>query len=111
MTHYTNEQLRSVFQRPFDKDTWKTILIDIFRANNVRVEPEKFTDPGQSETGWYMGNIETPDNYRIGLFFYRINFGSVAHKKVGLRNLVKSWVNPNWGEFDAAIVVFSGSIQ
>lgn len=107
MSKYTKEQLRAVFQRPFDKETWKTILIDIFRANNVRVEPEKFTDPGQSETGWYMGNIETPDNYRIGLFFYRINNGSVAHKKVGLRNLVKSWVNPNWGEFDAAIVVFN----
>ena len=107
MSKYTTEQLRAVFQRPFDKETWKTILIDIFRANNVRVEPEKFTDSSQSETGWYMGNIETPDNYRIGLFFYRINSGSVAHKKVGLRNLVKSWVNPNWGEFDAAIVVFS----
>lgn len=107
MSKYTKEQFRAVFQRPFNKETWKTILIDIFRANNVRVEPEKFTDPGQSETGWYMGNIETPDNYRIGLFFYRINSGSVAHKKVGLRNLVKSWVNPNWGEFDAAIVVFS----
>lgn len=107
MSKYTKEQLRSVFQRPFDKETWKTILIDIFRANNVRVEPEKFTDPDQSETGWYMGNIETTDNYRIGLFFYRINIGSVAHKKVGLRNLVKSWVNPNWGKFDAAIVVFS----
>lgn len=107
MNKYTKEQLRSVFQRPFDKETWKTILIDIFRANNVRVEPEKFTGPDQSETGWYMGNIETTDNYRIGLFFYRINIGSVAHKKVGLRNLVKSWVNPNWGKFDAAIVVFS----
>lgn len=107
MSKYSKEQLRAVFQRPFNEDTWKTLLIDIFRANNVRVKPEKFTDPGQSETGWYMGNIETPDNYRIGLFFYRINSGSVAHKKVGLRNLVKSWVNPNWGEFDAAIVVFS----
>lgn len=107
MSKYTKEQLRAVFQRPFDKETWKTILIDIFRANNVRVEPEKFTTPDQAETGWYMGNIETLDNYRIGLFFYRINNCSVAHKKVGLRNLVKSWVNPNWGEFDAAIVVFS----
>lgn len=107
MSHYTNDQLRDVFQRPFDKDTWKTLLIDIFRANNVRVEPEKFTGPEQPETGWYMGNIDTPDNYRIGLFIYRINNGSVAHKRVGLRNLVRSWVNPNWGEFDAAIVVFN----
>lgn len=107
MSQYNKEQLRAVFQRPFDKETWKTILIDIFRANHVRKEPEKFTDSEQSEAGWYMGRIETTDAYSIGLFFYRINTGSVAHKKVGLRNIVKSWVNPNWGEFDAAIVVFS----
>lgn len=53
-----------------------------------------------------MGAIDTPDCYRIGLFYYRITIGSVAHKKVGLRNLVKRFINQNWGEFDAAIVVF-----
>ena len=53
-----------------------------------------------------MGNIDTTDSYRIGLFHYNIRQGSVANKRVGLRNLVKSFINPTWGEFDAALVVF-----
>lgn len=53
-----------------------------------------------------MGSIDTSDCFKIGLFYYKINSGSVAHKKVGLRNLVKKFINQSWGEFDAAIVVF-----
>ena len=37
---------------------------------------------------------------------YNITKGSVANRRVGLRNLVKSFINPTWGEFDAALVVF-----
>ena len=40
------------------------------------------------------------------MFHYNIRQGSVANKRVGLRNLVKSFINPTWGEFDAALVVF-----
>lgn len=40
------------------------------------------------------------------MFQYNITKGSVANKRVGLRNLVKSFINPTWGEFDAALVVF-----
>lgn len=53
-----------------------------------------------------MGNIDTIDSYHIGFFQYNISRGSVANKRVGLRNLVKSFINPIWGEFDAALVVF-----
>ena len=61
--------------------------------------------------GYYLGAIDTTDNYRIGLFYYQIQHGNVARKRVGLRNLVKSFINPNWGVFDAALVVFdSGSV-
>ncbi|MBQ2884209.1 MAG: Eco57I restriction-modification methylase domain-containing protein, partial [Alphaproteobacteria bacterium] len=56
--------------------------------------------------GYYLGNIDTTDSYRIGLFQYNIVKGSVANKRVGLRNLVKSFINPTWGEFDAALVAF-----
>ena len=40
------------------------------------------------------------------IIHYNIHQGSVANKRVGLRNLVKSFINPTWGEFDAALVVF-----
>lgn len=53
-----------------------------------------------------MGNIDTKDHYHIGFFCYNIRKGSVANKRVGLRNLVKSFINPTWGIFDAALVVF-----
>lgn len=106
MAQYSTEQLRNIFRNKFDQEAWKSIVVDIFGAGKVRREKELFTDPGDNEVGYYLGSIETPDSFRIGLFYYKINSGSVAHKKVGLRNLVKRFVNQNWGEFDAAIVVF-----
>ena len=104
---YTKEQLRNIFQHKFDREAWKAIVVNIFGANRVRKTPELFTAPDETETGYYMGSIDTPDAFHIGLFYYQINTGSVAHKKVGLRNLVKRFINQNWGEFDAAIVVFN----
>ena len=104
---YTKEQLRNIFQQKFDREAWKTIVINIFGANRLRKTPELFTAPDEAEIGYYMGSIDTPDAFHIGLFYYQINTGSVAHKKVGLRNLVKRFINQNWGEFDAAIVVFN----
>lgn len=106
---YTRGQLRKIFQNKFDREAWKAIVVDIFGANKVRRENELFTSSDEPETGYYMGSIDTPDAFRIGLFYYKINTGSVAHKKVGLRNLVKRFINQNWGEFDAAIVVFDDS--
>lgn len=103
---YSKEQLRTIFQNKFDREAWKAIVVNIFGANKVRRENELFTDPDDAEVGYYMGSIDTTDSFRIGLFYYKINSGSVAHKKVGLRNLVKKFINQNWGEFDAAIVVF-----
>ena len=68
--------------------------------------PENFEN-NPTEEGYYLGNIQTSDSYRIGLFHYNIKQGSVANKRVGLRKLVKTFINPQWGEFDAALVVFN----
>ena len=106
MAQYSKEQLRSIFQNRFNQEAWKSIVVNIFGAGQVRREIELFTAPDDAETGYFLGSIDTPDAYRIGLFYYKINSGSVAHKKVGFRNLLKKWVNPNWGKFEAAIVVF-----
>ncbi len=103
---YSKEHLRNIFQNKFDRAAWKLLLSIFFGANKVRRENELFTDLDEPEVGYYMGLIDTSDAFRIGLFYYKINSGSVAHKKIGLRNLVKKFINQNWGEFDAAIVVF-----
>ena len=108
---YSKEQLRNIFQNKFDREAWKAIVIDIFGANKVRRENELFTEPDEPEVGYYMGSIKTPDSFQIGLFYYKINYGSVAHKKVGLRNLVKEWIHKDKGEFDAAIAVFDDGAE
>lgn len=76
-----------------------------FNATELKSTPEKIIG-NTSDAGYYLGNIDTIDSYHIGFFQYNISRGSVANKRVGLRNLVKSFINPIWGEFDAALVVF-----
>ena len=111
MTTYTKDTLRQIFQQPFNKDEWQTMLRRYFHATELKAEPERIDNTADEEQGYYLGAIDTTDSYRIGLFYYQIQHGNVARKRVGLRNLVKSFINPNWGEFDAALVVFdSGSV-
>ena len=100
------ESLRTIFQSPFDIKQWNNLLQNLFKATELRLVPENFEN-NPTEEGYYLGNIQTSDSYRIGLFHYNIKQGSVANKRVGLRKLVKTFINPQWGEFDAALVVFN----
>ena len=103
---YTPDSLRKLFQSSFDLPQWYSFLQYFFNATELKDKPERIIDNGTDE-GYYLGNIDTVDSYRIGLFHYNITNGSVVNKRVGLRNLVKSFINPTWGEFDAALVVFN----
>ncbi len=101
-TVYTPDSLRNLFQSSFNLAHWYSFLQHFLNATGLKSAPERIIE----NTYYYLGNIDTTDSYRIGLFQYNITKGSVANKRVGLRNLVKSFVNPTWGEFDAALVVF-----
>ena len=104
-TAYTPDSLRNLFQSSFNLVQWYSFLQHFFNASELKEKPERIIE-STSDEGYYLGNIDTTDSYRIGLFHYKIRQGSVANKRVGLRNLVKSFINPIWGEFDAALVVF-----
>ena len=104
-TAYTPDSLRIMFQSSFNLAGWYSFLQHFFNASELKERPERIIG-NTTEEGYYLGNIETTDSYRIGLFHYHILHGSVANKRVGLRNLIKSFINPTWGEFDAALVVF-----
>ena len=104
-TTYTPDTLRSLFQSSFNLTQWYSFLQHFFNATELKTTPERIIE-NTSDEGYYLGSIDTTDSYRIGLFQYNITKGSVANKRVGLRNLVKSFINPTWGEFDAALVVF-----
>lgn len=105
VTVYTQDELRSLFQSSFNLKQWYSFLQHFFNASELKEKPERIIKDTTDE-GYYLGNIDTRDNYHIGFFYYNIRKGSVANKRVGLRNLVKSLVNPIWGIFDAALVVF-----
>ena len=101
-TTYSKESLRQMFQSSFNLSNWYSFLQDFFHASELKSSPERIIG-GTTDEGYYLGNIETEDSYRIGLFQYNITQGSVANKRVGLRNLVKPFLK--W-EFDAALVVY-----
>lgn len=105
MSTYTDTHLRNIFQSPFNPDEWQDFLQNFFGATELRHTPERLDTPDIGQ-GYYLGCIDTSDSYRIGLFRYEISKGSVANKRVGLRNLVKSFINPRLGEFDAVLAVF-----
>lgn len=108
---YTKDDFRQMFQKPFNIDEWQQILQHYFHATELRAEPERTKESTDDEQGYYLGAIDTADSYRIGLFYYKIQHGNIARKRVGLRNLVKSFVNPLLGDFNAALVVFdSGTL-
>ena len=104
-TIYTSDSLRNIFQSSFNLTQWYSFSQHFFNASELKEKPERIIE-NTSDEGYYLGNINTTDSYRIGLFHYNIHLGSVENKRVGLRNLVKSFINPTWGEFDAALVVF-----
>lgn len=104
-TAYTQDELRSLFQSSFNLKQWYSFLQYFFSASELKEKPERIIKDTTDE-GYYLGNIDTKDHYHIGFFCYNIRKGSVANKRVGLRNLVKSFINPTWGIFDAALVVF-----
>lgn len=87
MATYTDTPLRNLFQSPFNPDEWQNLLQNFFGATELRRTPEELDTPDIGK-GYYIGCIDTPDSFRIGLFRYDIAKGSVANKRVGLRNLV-----------------------
>lgn len=95
MSIYTKESLRTFFQSTFNLEEWYSFLQNFFIASELKSTPEEI-NTNNNDKGFYLGNIQTEDSYRIGLFHYKINNGSVANKRVGLRNLVKTFINPNW---------------
>lgn len=103
---YTEKELRNIFQSKFNLDVWYEVLHDFFNATTLRKNPELLDKSTSKEKGYFLGSLNTDDSYSIGLFYYRIDQQSVASRRVGLRNLVKSFINQNIGLFDAALVVY-----
>lgn len=109
MTSYSKNTLKEIFKSSFSSETWRELLINLFHADRLRVEPQPISEQGEDLQGYFLGSIDTEDGYSIGLFRYDVTKGSVTNRHVGLRNLVKKYINVSYGEFDAALVVYDDS--
>ena len=108
---YSKDTLRQIFQQPFNMSEWQQMLRHYFHAKELKAEPESINGTSDDEKGYYLGELNTTDNYRIGLFYYQIRHGNVARKRVGLRNLVHQFIHHTTGAFDAALAVFDSNVS
>lgn len=106
------EELRGVFQRPFDPEVWRDLLIQVFGANKLYQQPKpRELDNGENAKvhGYDLGEIITPDKYTIGLFQFEIKSGhNIPMNRVGLRGLVEKEIKYF---YDAALVVYYNDTQ
>jgi len=101
-------ELDILFKNGFDVNEWTKVLSQVFKANELRSEPEYVDELSQS-TGanvWYLGEKTSETDYTVGYFVFEITSGTVVHKRVGLRNLTKSIVNSQYGVYDSVVAVF-----
>ena len=62
---YSKETLRQIFQQPFNQEGWQNMLRHYFHATELKAERERIDDTPDKEKGYYLGAIDTTDNYRI----------------------------------------------
>lgn len=104
MATYNKETFKRLFQSKFNLSKWQMLLQDYFHADKVRVNAEVLDEDAEDRKGYFLGSMTTQDNYELGFFYYEMEDGSVLHRKVGLRNLIRPYLG--YG-FDAALAVFN----
>lgn len=98
---YTDQQLRTLFQQPFNLNDYTDFVRNVLKPDHWRVTPEQLSLSADEGKGYFLGTKTTSDHYEIGVYYFRLH-SSVAKRRVGLRQLVKNYLNFT----DAALVVF-----
>lgn len=97
----TTEQLQSLFQQPFKMADYTAFVQAVFQPSQWRVTPEQLSLAQEEGEGYYLGKKKANDNYELDFYYFRLN-ASVAQRRVGLRNLMRTYLRLT----DAALVVF-----
>ena len=104
----TKQELQILFQRRYDRNAWSEFLHACVGVERLRVTPKGIVVPAAESSrdmkGWVLGEFDTPDNYKIGLFEFSVPGDQASRRRVGLRNILVPWLKS--GDFDAAIAVF-----
>ena len=104
----TKSELQLLFQRRYDRTVWSDFLHTCIGVERLLATPKGIVVPAAESSrdmkGWLLGEFETPDNYKIGLFEFSVTGNQASRRRVGLRNILVPWLKS--GDFDAAIAVF-----
>jgi len=106
----TREQLKAIFQAPFDLQEWQQVLAQVFGVTQIRVTPREIvSNDAKQIKGYELGTLKTSDNYVIGLYAFEVGGKTkIELNRVGLRSLVSGYTK--YG-VDAAITVYYASNQ
>ena len=106
----TREQLKAIFQAPFDLQAWQQVLALVFGVTQIRVTPKEIvSNDAKQIKGYELGTLKTSDNYVIGLYAFEVGGKTkIELNRVGLRSLVSGYTK--YG-VDAAITVYYDSNQ
>jgi len=103
----TADQLKNIFESPYNQKIWTTVLSEVFGIRNIFLRPQEVDTTGNNwdALAWELGNFETQDRRLIGVYEVQINVNvKLQRNKVGLRNLLKPIYD---NDVDAALVVFN----
>ena len=99
------EKLRTLFQQKFNhKDYRKTVLENLLHAQQLLNEPQLLEETNDGDRIYGLGYLTDADGKQIGLYYTDVVSGDVRRKRVGFRQMMKSYVK--YGA-DAAIAVFA----
>ena len=98
---YTDQQLRTLFQQAFNLNDYTDFVRDVLQPTQWRILPENLQMSSDEGEGYFLGTKNTSDHYEIGFYYFRLH-SSIAKRRVGLRQLVRNYLNLT----DAALAVF-----
>ncbi|MFR9619494.1 MAG: TaqI-like C-terminal specificity domain-containing protein [Rikenellaceae bacterium] len=104
------QTLQDIFRQPFNEQSWKELLINLFGAKEIRSTPVEIeSDTNKQIKGYLFGELRSSDRYSIGLFAFEVGgHTNIELNRVGLRSLVKSYTRY---EYDAALTVYYNEDQ
>jgi len=103
----TTAELKTLFEKEYNRAEWTTALRDIFHIKNLHITPHE-VNLGENPFGasaLELGSFETSEGLLVGL--YEVNITPelrLDRNKVGLRNLMRKVYS---SDGDAALMVFT----
>ncbi|MCD6441471.1 MAG: Eco57I restriction-modification methylase domain-containing protein [Candidatus Marinimicrobia bacterium] len=102
----TKLQLQQILSAPFELETWRDTLAEIFNVKNFHQQPQQISLPANDKAAaaYELGSFITEDDRLIGLYQVNVLPGVMLERnKVGLRGLLRKVYNY---DVDGALIVF-----